>query len=194
MRVRFCNRMNARPSAGHSEARMEEARQAHSVAAISDLAEPIGGGLMCFAGAGSFANQAMGVGMDGPVDAARSIASLTSMNAAALSLDWSFVRLRMNVHSWAGRGADSWCRRLRMFSSRSCERLICRRCRRESVIERVNPANQRLIDEHIEIAVAGFNPPNVEVVLACASPNVSGAGICRRSVHSLTAMHGHWIM
>ena len=36
-------------------ARMEEARQAHSVADISDLAEPVGGGLMCFAGAGSFA-------------------------------------------------------------------------------------------------------------------------------------------
>src|SRR5437870_968502 len=53
----------------HEVARMEESRQAHSVAAISDLAEPIGGGLMCFAGAGSFANQAMGVGMDRPVDA-----------------------------------------------------------------------------------------------------------------------------
>src|SRR5687768_78565 len=47
-------------------ARMEESRQAQSVARIADEYEPIAGGTMCFGGVGSWANQAMGLGMDGP--------------------------------------------------------------------------------------------------------------------------------
>lgn len=49
-------------------ARLEEARQSRGVAAVADEAIEIGGGLACFAGVGSWANQAMGVGMQGPVD------------------------------------------------------------------------------------------------------------------------------
>jgi len=48
-------------------ARLEEARQARSVASLSDVTEPIGGGFMCFGGPGAFVNQAMGLGFDGPV-------------------------------------------------------------------------------------------------------------------------------
>ena len=48
-------------------ARLEESRQAQSVARIADEFEPIAGGTMCFGGIGSWANQAMGLGMDGPV-------------------------------------------------------------------------------------------------------------------------------
>ena len=48
-------------------ARLEESRQSRGVASVADLAEPIAGGFMCFAGPGSWANQAMGLGMSGPV-------------------------------------------------------------------------------------------------------------------------------
>src|SRR4051812_1780931 len=51
-------------------ARLEELRQALGVATIADLSEPIAGGLMCFSGIGSRANQAMGLGMNGPIDVA----------------------------------------------------------------------------------------------------------------------------
>jgi GNAT superfamily N-acetyltransferase len=57
-------------------ARLEERRQAVGVAEVADEAEPIAGGTMCFAGLGSWANQAMGLAMgegtgapdDGAVD------------------------------------------------------------------------------------------------------------------------------
>ena len=48
-------------------ARLEESRQARSVARIADEFEEIAGGTMCFGGVGSWANQAMGLGMDRPV-------------------------------------------------------------------------------------------------------------------------------
>lgn len=47
-------------------ARLEERRLALGVAAIVDEFEPLAGGTLCFAGKGSWANQAMGVGMEGP--------------------------------------------------------------------------------------------------------------------------------
>ena len=50
-------------------ARLECRRQAVGVAEIADLAEPILGGLMCYTAPGSWTNQAMGVGLDGPADA-----------------------------------------------------------------------------------------------------------------------------
>jgi hypothetical protein len=51
-------------------ARLAEARQARSVAVLADEVEPIAGGVMCFSGAGSWTNQAMGLGMSGPVELA----------------------------------------------------------------------------------------------------------------------------
>ena len=48
-------------------ARLEESRKPSSVARIADEFEEIAGGTMCFGGVGSWANQAMGLGMDGPV-------------------------------------------------------------------------------------------------------------------------------
>jgi GNAT superfamily N-acetyltransferase len=44
-------------------ARGEEARQARGVATVADVVEQIAGGVMCYAGAGSWANQAIGLGM-----------------------------------------------------------------------------------------------------------------------------------
>ncbi|MCA9291680.1 MAG: hypothetical protein KDA25_11175, partial [Phycisphaerales bacterium] len=51
-------------------ARLEEERIAVGVARVSDEAVPFAGGMMCFAGVGTWASQAYGVGMNGPVDAA----------------------------------------------------------------------------------------------------------------------------
>jgi hypothetical protein len=49
-------------------ARLEESRQARSVAQIADEYEQVAGGTMCFGGIGSWANQAMGLGMSEPVE------------------------------------------------------------------------------------------------------------------------------
>jgi GNAT superfamily N-acetyltransferase len=49
-------------------ARLECRRQAVGVGEIADVAEPILGGLMCYTAPGSWTNQAMGIGLDGPAD------------------------------------------------------------------------------------------------------------------------------
>jgi GNAT superfamily N-acetyltransferase len=59
---------DVRPLDMNQIAHLEEARQANGVSVVADLTEPVGGGLMCFGGVGSWANQAMGLGMNGPVD------------------------------------------------------------------------------------------------------------------------------
>src|SRR5215208_4510771 len=46
---------------------LEESRQAKAVAAVADLVEPLAGGLLSFTGPGSYSNQAVGLGMTGPV-------------------------------------------------------------------------------------------------------------------------------
>jgi GNAT superfamily N-acetyltransferase len=51
-------------------ARLEEHRQAVGTAAVATVSEEVGGGIMCFAGSGSWANQACGLGLDGAVSQA----------------------------------------------------------------------------------------------------------------------------
>ena len=46
---------------------LEESRQAKVVAAVADLVEPLAGGLLSFTGPGSYSNQAVSLGMSGPV-------------------------------------------------------------------------------------------------------------------------------
>jgi hypothetical protein len=52
-------------------ARLDEARQSHGVARVADVAEPLAGGFLCFAGLGSWANQAFGLGMTSCVEDAQ---------------------------------------------------------------------------------------------------------------------------
>src|SRR3954466_12984669 len=46
---------------------LEESRQAKVVAAVADTVEPLAGGLLSFTGPGSYSNQAVALGMTGPV-------------------------------------------------------------------------------------------------------------------------------
>lgn len=48
-------------------ARLEEARAATGVAEIADESEEIAGGTMCFGGIGSYLNQGLGIGLNGPI-------------------------------------------------------------------------------------------------------------------------------
>jgi GNAT superfamily N-acetyltransferase len=50
-------------------ARLEERRQAIGTAEICPVAEPIAGGMMTYSEPGSWSNQAVGLGLDGPVSA-----------------------------------------------------------------------------------------------------------------------------
>jgi GNAT superfamily N-acetyltransferase len=51
----------------HAIAIQEEARQARTIAELAAVAEPIGGGWMCFEREGAWCNQAAGMGLSGPV-------------------------------------------------------------------------------------------------------------------------------
>jgi GNAT superfamily N-acetyltransferase len=46
---------------------LDESRQSRAVAAVADVVEPLAGGLLSFTGPGSYSNQAVGLGMNGPV-------------------------------------------------------------------------------------------------------------------------------
>jgi hypothetical protein len=46
---------------------LEESRQSRAVAAVAEIVEPLAGGLVSFSGPGSYSNQAVGLGMSGPV-------------------------------------------------------------------------------------------------------------------------------
>src|SRR5690606_19368448 len=63
--------MPATPSFGLAEiAWLEERRQARMLADVAPLVRPFAGGVMAFHEPGSWQNQATGVGLAGPVDAA----------------------------------------------------------------------------------------------------------------------------
>lgn len=51
----------------HAIAIQEEGRQARTLAELAVVAEPVGGGWMCFERKGAWCNQAAGLGLEGPV-------------------------------------------------------------------------------------------------------------------------------
>src|SRR3954468_13588747 len=48
-------------------ATLEEARQSRAVAVIADITEPLAGGILSFEGPGAHCNQAVNLGMSGPI-------------------------------------------------------------------------------------------------------------------------------
>lgn len=145
-------------------ARLEERRQAVATSEIAPEAEPIAGGWMTFGGPGSWANQAAGLGLDGPVADADldrlvdfyvsrghepklEVASLAHPSLAAGLAARGFV-LRGWEHVFArvltpgedlARPADALPPGL--------------------AIERVDPADDAAAREWVELSMSGFHPP-----------------------------------
>ncbi len=143
-------------------ARLEESRQAYSVARIADEFEPIAGGTMCFGGAGSWANQAMGMGMNGPVlpaDLDRLIAYYEPRGVEAKVELCPFADVSL-VRGLAERG----------FVVREFENVLALGLRNAELspvpvgieIQRVDPSDEQRVQIYLSITRDGFAPTNPE--------------------------------
>jgi hypothetical protein len=156
-------------------ARMEEARQAQGVASVADIAEPVAGGFMCFAGVGSWANQAMGLGMNGPVSDADlerlidfyQVRGVEPRIEVCPHADTSLVR------GLADRG----------FVVREFKNVLVRDLGAplpappEGIdVEVVDPADQRRVEEHVAIKAAGFAVADVPLFSRLARRSLAGGG------------------
>jgi len=150
-------------------ARIEEHRQAHGTAEIAQESEAIAGGVMCFSGKGSWANQAAGLGHDGPVTESeidRLVQYYVSRGVepqieVAATADASLIA-----------GLET-----RGFTLREFENILYRRVAgdeelREAmpnpwpeglVIERVDPSDSDAVNEHVRTASMGFVPEGEEI-------------------------------
>ena len=137
-------------------ARHEEAREARTLAEVADVAEPIAGGQMCFAGKSSHANQAMGLGMNGPVDPATIQRLITFYESRG-------VEPRIELCPLAD---ESLIRGLadQQFVVRDFETVLACDLEHttlppapEVTVQRVNPTDEQQIQRYTDIAIQGFS-------------------------------------
>jgi GNAT superfamily N-acetyltransferase len=144
-------------------ARLEESRQAQSVARIADEFESISGGTMCFGGVGSWVNQAMGLGMDCPVageDVERLIAFYESRGVEPK------VELCPFAHDSFVRGLSQ-----RGFVIREFENVLALELRTASLppmpdgveVIVMDPSDQAQLATYMSITRAGFSPPDPDL-------------------------------
>src|SRR5687768_14553280 len=186
--------MTVAPSLDIAEiATLEEPRQARAVAAYADLSQPIAGGMMCFGGPQSHANQAVGLGMNAPVtdaDFDHLIAFYESRGHEP----------RVDVCPFSH---DSLIQGLsaRKFVVKEFETVLARDMRLEIpttppqiVMKKVDPADDQQIRQLIKIVVEGFaipvadsfermvrralTYPNTFAFIASIDDHPAGAGSC----------------
>ena len=147
----------------HEFARFEESRQARSVARIADEFEEIAGGTMCFGGVGSWVNQAMGLGMDGPVageDVDRLIAFYESRRVEPK------VELCPFAHESFVRGLSQ-----RGFVIREFENVLALELDHASLppmsegveVAWIDPSNEARLATYMSITRDGFSPPDPDL-------------------------------
>lgn len=182
-------------------ARMEEARQARAMTEIAPVNEPVMGGVMSFLEPGSWANQACGVGLAGPVqddEIDRFVAFYESRG----------VEPRVELCQFADATLIAGLGR-RGFDLRQFETVLARAAEPEVgplaaptdasgnrlVIERVDPADEAMVMESLRVAMSGFMPeghvpsegevemhrrvvahPHGEVIVARFGERVVGSG------------------
>ena len=176
-------------------AQLAEARQARSVAVLADEAEPIAGGIMCFAGVGSWANQAMGLGMNGPVEPAEIDRLVRFYESRGVEPK---IELCPFAHETLVRGLAE-----RSFVLREFENVLALDLRsvpplpempRGIEIVPLDPADERLADSYITIMLEGvapadpqqltrslrrmFNAPGYHGFLAMIDGEVAATGTC----------------
>lgn len=187
-------------------ARMEEARQARAITEVVAHFERIMGGVMSFLEPGSWANQACGVGLNGPVsedEIDRFVAYYTSRG----------VEPRVELAQFADASLISGLGR-RGFDLRQFETVLARTIDpdeevmgalpgdwptddsgRRLVIQRVEPDDEKLVLESFKVSMSGFMPagytpsnaeiemhrkivahPHSEYLVAMFGETVAGAG------------------
>ena len=151
-------------------ARMEEARQARAMTEIGLTCEPIMGGVMSYLEPGSWANQACGVGLNGPVtedDIERLVAYYTTRG----------VEPRVELAQFADASLIAGLGR-RGFDLRQFETVLARPidltedmmakmlgdwprddAGNRLVIERVEPDDEAMVLESFRVSMSGFMPP-----------------------------------
>lgn len=187
-------------------ARMEEARQARAMTEIAPVHEPVMGGVMSFLEPGSWANQACGVGLAGPVqddEIDRFVAFYESRG----------VEPRVELCQFADATLIAGLGR-RGFDLRQFETVLARAFGPDEVlpaaltdtgptdergnklvVERVDPADDAMVMESLRVAMSGFMPeghvpsegeiemhrrvvahPHGEVIVAKFGERVVGSG------------------
>lgn len=146
-------------------ATFEEARQARDVAAVAGESEPIAGGMMCFAFVGAWANQAMGLGMHGPVSAA-------DVDRLIRFYEERGVEPRIEV---CPRADESLVLHLaeRQFVVRDFETVFYRDCRTalpappaEVTVRRIDPASPAELAAAVDLTFAAFGVPRTAEMAA----------------------------
>ena len=148
---------------------LEEARQARGVADVAGCAEPIAGGWMSFGGEGSWANQACGLGMDGPVTSGDLDRLVTFYSSRG-------VEPRIELCPFADKSLISGLAE-RGFVVREFETVLAREVGPEQDlpallvqgwppgldIERIDPAEDAAVRAYVEFGMRGFVDPDKPV-------------------------------
>ena len=167
--------MSGTPAGGAlEEARLEEGRQAAGVGLMMRVGAQmygperyqwleIGGGLATYAGPGAWANQAMGLGLDGPV-------SDEELDRLVEFYESRGVEPRIELAAPADPSVMQGLER-RRFLLREIENVLIRRVSRDDdfeglraplpeglALERVDLADERAVDDWTEVATSGFRP------------------------------------
>lgn len=159
----------APPLAPVDIARLEEARQARGVADAAGYAEPIAGGLMCFGGEGSWANQACNLALDGPVTG-------DELDRLCHFYTSRGVEPRVELCPFADRSLIEGLAE-RRFVVREFETVLARELASEEdlraalprgwpqglTIGRLDPADDAALGEYIEFGIRGFIGPDAPI-------------------------------
>jgi GNAT superfamily N-acetyltransferase len=141
----------------------EESRQSRAVAAVADIVEPLAGGLLSFTGPGSYSNQAVGLGMTGPVSGPEIDHLCTFYESRGFQPQ---IELCPYAHESLIRGLA-----IRNFVIKDFETVLARdmsipldaQIPPEIRMEEVNPADDAQVETLLQIIADGFSPVNREM-------------------------------
>jgi len=153
------------PSLSYLEiARLEEHRQAVATAEVADVSEEIAGGSMSFGGRGSWANQACGLGLAGPVSDAEldRLVDFYASRGVEPKIELCVFAHPTLVHGLAARGFQ-----LREFENVLANYLDAGVGFRADwpyppasglAIRRVEAGDAELVRTYVEVSTSGFRP------------------------------------
>ncbi|HEV8292532.1 MAG TPA: GNAT family N-acetyltransferase [Tepidisphaeraceae bacterium] len=140
----------------------EESRQSRAVAAVADIVEPLAGGLLSFTGPGSYSNQAVGLGMTGPVSGPEIDHLCTFYESRGFQPQ---IELCPYAHESLIRSLA-----IRNFVIKDFETVLARdmtisvdaQIPPDITVTRINPDDDAQMETFLKIVVDGFGVPNVE--------------------------------
>lgn len=145
-------------------ARLEERRQALGTKAVATEAEAIAGGWACYAGPGSWANQAAGMGLDGPVPAAEVARLVTFYTSRGVQpkvelcpfVDPSLLE-GLAAHGFSVRGFENVLAR-ELPGGEDLRAALPDGWPADLEIVRVDPRDEAQVRTFIDVSTSGFRP------------------------------------